>query len=851
MMKALLLFSTLCAAWAAPLQAARCGDLAAADPRNIRNGLPIPAKNYCDQPYVAVTSNGEWVVVLTTGVGEEGSVGQQVVSARSTDQGQSWSALVDIEPPTGPEASWAVPLLTPYGRLYAFYTYNGDSISTLPGSTTRIRADMLGWYCFKYSDDSGQTWSAQRYRIPVPVTACDRTNQWGGAVQIFWGIDKPKVQSGVVRFAFTKLGRYMLDNGEGWLVESDNLLAERNPDKLRFTLRPDGERGIRNPAYGSVQEEHNLVPLAGADLFCAYRLNEQTPAQSYSRDGGHTWSVPERMNYGPGQRTLKQPRACPKLFRTAEGRFLFWYHNHSGRSFESRNPVFLTGGLLQADGFIRWSEPEIVLFDPDVNIRMSYPDLIEQDGRYWLTETQKTVARLHEIDPPLLRGLWNQATNRSVCTEGLLDAAAADTFGRLESRGLSLELLFRLDSDAPGQALFAKTDASGKGVSVRTSLAADGSPALAITLSDGARTVTWDTDPGKIRRGWTHHVLFLCDFSARIIGVVLDGRYGDGALRRQYGWGRIHADLEAMDIAGAASTAACVSTCRLYARALRTSEALGNYRSFDLPAPPEDESAPRTVACWPLDSHGGAPGLTSAVNPAYALTPIRHAPGSTNAQAIARVPNPDSTPGFSGDPSANAGAVFFDAARPGFLVASNLGARVEHTVPFTVEGWLCRTADPGADLWYVCGAREIGSGWMLTLRRDGDRIGYHLYMHNGNVSGFFPGGWVTENPGWHHVALVYDPGRDAFGAWELFVNGVSAGVLANTQAPSTHGTAAFNLGGRAYSAANTFIGLLDFWRVSSGARPPNTFLRASPPSGTQMRVMMRQNTLPQRKDSCG
>ena len=39
---------------------------------------------------------------------------------------------------------------------------------------------------------------------------------------------------------------------------------------------------------------------------------------------------------------------------------------------------------------------------------MSYPDLIEQDGRYWITETQKTVARVHEIDKTLLEGLWQQ-----------------------------------------------------------------------------------------------------------------------------------------------------------------------------------------------------------------------------------------------------------------------------------------------------------------------------------------------------------------------------------------------------------------------------------------------------------
>ena len=40
-------------------------------------------------------------------------------------------------------------------------------------------------------------------------------------------------------------------------------------------------------------------------------------------------------------------------------------------------------------------------------IRMSYPDLVE-DGGYFLTETQKNIARVHEIDAKLIEGLWSQ-----------------------------------------------------------------------------------------------------------------------------------------------------------------------------------------------------------------------------------------------------------------------------------------------------------------------------------------------------------------------------------------------------------------------------------------------------------
>lgn len=578
------LFLGAFAACAADIQAVR-----AADPRNLSNGLHIPSQGYADQPYVVVTSNGTWVCTLTTGKGLEGQQGQHVVATVSKDQGKTWSELIDIEPETGPEASWVTPLITPSGRIYAFYTYNGDNVVTLPNSDKRVRSDTHGWYAFRYSDDEGATWSAQRYRIPLRVTDVDRGNPWRGEVCHFWGIDKPKVKDGKVYFAFTKLGKFFMLDGEGWVIEASNLLDERDPDKLVFRLLPDGERGIRNPALGSVQEEHNLVPLAKSDLLCVFRLEGGTPGQSYSRDNGVTWSLPEPMSYGPGKRVLKTPRACPKLFMTSEGKYLFWYHNHGGKLWAGRNPAFLAGGVLKDDGFIHWSEPEIALFDPNPAIRMSYPDLIEQDGRFWLTETQKTVARVHAVDRALLDGLWSQATVNTVCTNGLVleKANAGDTparptvpsnFGDLSRGGLSVELWARLAAVVPGQTLFSTLEKNGQGVRVVTSELA-GQPTLAIELGDGQRTVLWHTDPGVVQAGKMLHVVFICDFSAAVVTVVADGVFCDGGSARPYGWGRI--PLEMGDVKGAFQAAldASVKGLRLYARPLRTTEAVGNFRA--------------------------------------------------------------------------------------------------------------------------------------------------------------------------------------------------------------------------------------------------------------------------------
>jgi len=558
-----------------------------ADPRNIKTGLTIPDEGYCDQPYVVVTRDGNWLCTLTTGPGREGQRGQHVVSTISTDRGKTWSELVDIEPSDGPEASWAVPLVVPSGRVYCFYTYNGDRIDTLRGR--KIRADMLGWYCYKYSDDNGRSWSKQRYRLPMRVTACDRTNDWQGRVVIFWGICKPFAFRQGVFFSFTKLGRYMLEDGEGWLFRSDNILSQSDPASIDWQMLPEGEHGIRNEKFGSVQEEHNLVPLSDGTLYCVYRTTTGYPCHTYSRDGGRTWEKPVQMTYTPGGRRIKNPRACPKVWRCSNGKYLFWFHNHSGRSFQGRNPAWIAGGV-ERNGRIYWSQPEILLYDDDPDVRISYPDLIEQNSRYWVTETQKTIARVHQIDPGLLEGLWRQGEWRQVARRGLVvellrpeqvvgGQVALPEKLDVSAGGLAVELWVRFEDLAAGQVLLDTRGSVGAGFVLSTTEKA----ALRLELHDGQNGAAWDCDPGVLRPGVLHHVVAIVDSGPKIITFVVDGRLCDGGEHRQYGWGRYQGNLG--DVGGSGrlrlgpafhGKLVCV---RIYDRYLRTSEAVANYRA--------------------------------------------------------------------------------------------------------------------------------------------------------------------------------------------------------------------------------------------------------------------------------
>ena len=110
------------------------------DWRNIHNGYIIPDMTYSDQPYIVKTDDGAWLCILTTGSGKEGDSGQVVATTRSNDKGKTWSDLMFLEPTDGPEASYAVGLKVPSGRIYVFYNHNTDNLrEVLTDDSTLIR----------------------------------------------------------------------------------------------------------------------------------------------------------------------------------------------------------------------------------------------------------------------------------------------------------------------------------------------------------------------------------------------------------------------------------------------------------------------------------------------------------------------------------------------------------------------------------------------------------------------------------------------------------------------------------------------------------------------------------------
>ena len=154
-----------------------------------------------------------------------------------------------------------------------------------------------------------------------------------------------------------------------------------------------------------------------------YRTVAGYPATCYSRDRGRTWTKPDYLRY-PDGRPVKNPRAANFAWACGEGRYLYWFHNNGGPAVlarhgedssypynSPRNPIWFSGGVeidSPTGKVLQWSEPEIGLYDDDPFLRMSYPDLIIDGTKLFVTETNKQPARLHELQEDQLSGLWKQ-----------------------------------------------------------------------------------------------------------------------------------------------------------------------------------------------------------------------------------------------------------------------------------------------------------------------------------------------------------------------------------------------------------------------------------------------------------
>ncbi|WP_181592977.1 LamG domain-containing protein [Paenibacillus sp. YN15] len=148
-----------------------------------------------------------------------------------------------------------------------------------------------------------------------------------------------------------------------------------------------------------------------------------------------------------------------------------------------------------------------------------------------------------------------------------------------EGGGFSLDLWLKLESLEEGQ-MIADTTASS-GVGLRLCTGPHGT--LRLEMSDGRSGSYWDSDAGLLQTGKWHHAAVIVDGGPKLILFVMDGILCDGGEERPFGWGRFNRELRSVTSGAPLRTGTSrgieLAVLRFYNRALRTSEAVGNFQA--------------------------------------------------------------------------------------------------------------------------------------------------------------------------------------------------------------------------------------------------------------------------------
>lgn len=322
---------------------------------------------------------------------------------------------------------WINNLLVPEtGRIYAFYTFNCNNVTTAPATGERLpNANLLGCWCYRFSDDGGLSWSPDRYNLTAAqaIADIDRSNAWGGAVLEGWSVGKPLIadDNTTVLMQFSKVSS-IAGRSEGFFFRSTTALAPHTPASggLGFELVPPQPSDPTAPWHGlraitgTHAEEGSVVqlpragsyyavyvPLAIASRLHIFPSDCSSGCQSspFDRLTGHLCALGrrfrttntflgaatsvdgvswidgliarhDRIDYGPAMYLdkIKQPTGpiTPRRFRN--GMFLMTVYADQQvypdlYGFGSRNPYWVVPGWERTgEAAVLWGQPEVLLY---------------------------------------------------------------------------------------------------------------------------------------------------------------------------------------------------------------------------------------------------------------------------------------------------------------------------------------------------------------------------------------------------------------------------------------------------------------------------------------------------------
>ncbi len=311
----------------------------------------------------------------------EGKDDQRIVFSKSFDKGVTWSrprqiAGRNVQTNTM-MASWGFPIISQSGRIYVIYNKH-IGINDIFSHTTGKMAGV-------YSDDCGQSWSAEQ-EIEFPKDAkWDNPDSNVPANWIVWQkperLSEGKYYAGFTRWVSPKVRKpapirvWWAEAAVIEFMRFENIDDNPEPKDLEISFFMTGDDALQVPLIGHddvpVAQEPSIVKLPDNRLFCVMRTTQGSPYYSISNDEGESWSKPSVLLFGDNSdRVLHPCSPCP-IYEIGQGKYVFFYHNHDGHfqqwgpkdTLYHRRPIMMSLGEFTPDATqpIRFTKPVFVM----------------------------------------------------------------------------------------------------------------------------------------------------------------------------------------------------------------------------------------------------------------------------------------------------------------------------------------------------------------------------------------------------------------------------------------------------------------------------------------------------------